>query len=127
MDRIGAALAEGSPTAGWGDNQPAIPRIPRPRPATPHSQADEHLRRIRHARQHTARLVNQVADLLARHWPNATMTEAHRMSTALTVAGGDADAARPILRALPFVADEPGLTRAEYALRLRLTTAGVTL
>ncbi|MBW1601417.1 hypothetical protein JJV70_04705 [Streptomyces sp. JJ66] len=52
MDRTDATPTHGSHTAEWDDNRPAIPRIPRPRPATPVSQADEHLRR---AQQHTAR------------------------------------------------------------------------
>ncbi|MFI5755646.1 hypothetical protein [Streptomyces sp. NPDC051569] len=64
----------------------------------------------------TSALLRAVADHLAAHRPDATMTEAARLTVTLGIAGS-AVAARPLLRILPFPTGS--ITRGEYALRLR--------
>ncbi|MFE2941011.1 hypothetical protein ACFXKG_18400 [Streptomyces sp. NPDC059255] len=72
----------------------------------------------------TAHLALAVARHLAAHRPGAPMTEAARLTIALRIAGTGA-AARPLLAVLPW--PTAGITRGEYALRLRKTAwASVT-
>lgn len=81
---------------------------------------DEALRRVRQ-QPASSRLANQlvtVAAHFATHRPTDRMTDAARMTVALRTAGSAA-AVRPVLRALPFPAG--GITRGEYALRVRKT------
>lgn len=59
-----------------------------------------------------------IAAHLTEHRPTALMTEAARMTVALRIARTASDA-RPLLRRLPFPTG--GITRGEYALRLRRT------
>jgi len=65
--------------------------------------------------------LHAIADHLTRHRPDAPMTEAARMTLALHTAG-TAQAARPLLAALPW--PNAGITRGEYA--QRVTTSGGT-
>lgn len=99
------------------------PGRPIPRPittaTTANSDTEEALRRVqgRPARpRRPSALVAAVAAHLSEARPDAVMTEAARMTLALRVAGTPA-AARPLLAALPF--PEMGITRGEFALRLR--------
>ncbi|MFD4855127.1 hypothetical protein [Streptomyces atratus] len=66
-----------------------------------------------------ARQITAVAAHFTTHRPTDRMTEAARMTVALNTVGNNAAAVRPILRALPFPAG--GITRGEYALRVRKT------
>ncbi|MGW2258992.1 hypothetical protein ACWCXE_14300 [Streptomyces sp. NPDC001780] len=59
-----------------------------------------------------------VAKHFTEHRPASPMTEAARMTVALRIAG-TAPAAQPLLRVLPF--PSRGITRGEYALRIRKT------
>ncbi|MGW2260092.1 hypothetical protein ACWCXE_20080 [Streptomyces sp. NPDC001780] len=66
----------------------------------------------------TAALLRQIAEHLSTHRPTAPMTDGARLTVAFGIAGS-APAASPLLRMLPW--PEPGITRGEYALRLRKT------
>ncbi|MFC9429279.1 hypothetical protein [Streptomyces sp. NPDC056987] len=81
-------------------------------------------RTVTHARRdRTAQLALAVVRHLAVHRPADAMTEAARMTVALRIAG-TAAAARPLLALLPW--PTAGITRGEYALRLRKTAWAVT-
>lgn len=66
-----------------------------------------------------ARQLTAVARHLSTHRPDDRMTNAARMTVALIAADGRAQAARPLLKALSFPTS--GITRGEYALRVRKT------
>ncbi|MFB7845497.1 hypothetical protein ACFC34_00475 [Streptomyces sp. NPDC056053] len=78
---------------------------------------DEALRRVR---QRSA--LSKVAEYFTEHRPADPMTEAARMTAALTAVGLDVAAARPVLRSLPF--PDTGITRGEYGHRVLAQAGG---